>query len=27
VGESDLGANGRRVEDLRERLKEAGLIR
>ncbi|NNF12493.1 MAG: DUF1499 domain-containing protein, partial [Gemmatimonadetes bacterium] len=27
VGEGDLGANARRVENLRERLTEAGLIR
>lgn len=27
VGEGDLGANQRRVSELRERLREAGLIR
>lgn len=27
VGRSDLGVNGRRVEELRERLARAGLIR
>ncbi len=27
VGRSDLGVNARRVEALRERLEEAGLVR